>query len=627
MRFSFTFDVFRTAFKLGLINIFFVLIYRFRKKFGIYPKAFEGKKPTTLLTFKLKQNSNLSVSKGLKTAELNDLCSFCIFGHLYPFASHPFPNWFLNLSNGSEFSQLTSYWYEIEEFSSDAGDIKTIWELSRMSWAPFLAANFRFEDKDSLDLLNNLLTDWSNKNPFLTGPNWICAQEAGFRVLNLVLAKVISERNTKITENFYYLIQIHLQRINVTSSYAKAQNNNHSITEGAALFLGGMVSATVSGGFSVKMIAKGRKLIEQAASKLIASSGGFSQYSVNYHRLVLETLAVVELLRRSFDAPPFSDQFYSKLKAATTWLFYLTDARTGNVPNIGGNDGAWFLYSPHGNILDYRPAVNLAGAVFLRQKMFTDVTICNYWENLLGFQTCEFPLAECKDLFDEETGFASMTVEDARLIFRFPAFRFRPSHADFLHVDFWLKGRNILRDGGSFSYNCSNEFLDYFTGLNSHNTVKIKGASPMVRLSRFLFGNWPSTKLIKRVNTNEGRKSVSAAYQIPRMYEHKREIHLFAHELVVSDEISIFNKSNTAVISWRLEPAKWKLTKKGLREVVLAPIEKNNPLFTFTTSSEIIGAQIIEGCESLRYLEKDTVPVVQVEFCVPCSFKTHIRFL
>ncbi len=626
MKFSIAFVVFRTAFKLGITNIFIVLIHRFRKKFGLYPTVLKIKKPNNSLTFTLKQNRTSSSGKKVKSFEFNDIRSFCIFGHLYPFALAQFPNWFLNLSNDSEFSQLNSYWYEIEEFSSDAGDIKTIWELSRMSWAPLLAANSRFEDKASIDLLNNLLIDWNDKNPFLIGPNWICAQEAGFRVLNLLLAKVVLAKNVNTTENFDYLIQIHLERINITSSYAKAQNNNHSITEGAALFLGGLVVANASNGFSGKMISKGRKLIEQAASKLIAQSGGFSQYSISYHRLVLEILTVVELLRRSFDTPTFSDQFYSKLKIATLWLFYLTDKRTGNAPNIGGNDGAWLLFSPHGNILDYRPAVNLAGAVFCRQKMFTDANVCDLWEKLMDIQKSDFPVAESKDLFDEETGFASMNVGDARLIFRFPAFDFRPSHTDFLHVDFWIKGRNVLRDGGSFSYNCRNDFLDYFTGLHSHNTIEIKGSAPMVRLSRFLFGNWPSTKSIKRFNTNEGSKSVSATYCIPRMYEHKREIQLFANKLVVSDEISILNKSNTGVIRWRLEPAKWKLTKKGIREVGLGSADKNNPSFTFTTSSEIIGAQILEGYESLRYLEKNIVPVVQVEFRVPGSFQTHIRF-
>ena len=76
-----------------------------------------------------------------------------------------------------------------------------------MSWAPLLAANSRFGDRASIDLLNNLLIDWNDKNPFLIGPNWICAQEAGFRVLNLLLAKVVLAKHLNTTENFDYLIQ------------------------------------------------------------------------------------------------------------------------------------------------------------------------------------------------------------------------------------------------------------------------------------------------------------------------------------------------------------------------------------------------------------------------------------
>ena len=36
---------------------------------------------------------------------------------------------------------------------------------------------------------------------------------------------------------------------------------------------------------------------------------------------------------------------------------------------------------------------------------------------------------------------------------RYPRFRYRPGHADALHLDLWLGDRNILRDGGTYSYN------------------------------------------------------------------------------------------------------------------------------------------------------------------------------
>jgi len=37
-------------------------------------------------------------------------------------------------------------------------------------------------------------------------------------------------------------------------------------------------------------------------------------------------------------------------------------------------------------------------------------------------------------------------------LLRYPRFRFRPSHADVLHVDLWVDAVNVLRDGGTFSY-------------------------------------------------------------------------------------------------------------------------------------------------------------------------------
>jgi hypothetical protein len=62
------------------------------------------------------------------------------------------------------------------------------------------------------------------------------------------------------------------------------------------------------------------------------------------------------------------------------------------------------------------------------------------------------------------------------------AFRFRPSQADALHLDFWLAGSNVLRDAGSYSYNTEPEWLNVFPGHNaSHNTVQFDDRDQMPR--------------------------------------------------------------------------------------------------------------------------------------------------
>ena len=93
-------------------------------------------------------------------------------------------------------------------------------------------------------------------------------------------------------------MKTHLSRIYPTLLYAKAQNNNHAITEGVALYITGqfLFENKKKQKYHFYHI-KGLKLIEERVRKLILNDGTFSQYSVTYHRMVLDLLSIVELFR------------------------------------------------------------------------------------------------------------------------------------------------------------------------------------------------------------------------------------------------------------------------------------------------------------------------------------------
>jgi len=66
----------------------------------------------------------------------------------------------------------------------------------------------------------------------------------------------------------------------------------------------------------------------------------------------------------------------------------------------------------------------------------------------------------------------------------------RPSHADNSHMDVWVKGENIIRDSGSYKYNTTKEFSDYFTGTAGYNAVMVNNESQMLKGSRFIWYYW-----------------------------------------------------------------------------------------------------------------------------------------
>lgn len=115
---------------------------------------------------------------------------------------------------------------------------------------------------------------------------------------------------------------------------------------------------------------QGRKWLENRVRKLVAADGSFSQHSVTYHRVLLDTLIYVEFWRRQFDAAPFSGLFYRRAQAALGWLRVMTDPLSGNAPNLGSNDGAMLLHVHSCDYRDFRPSIQTAASLFWGRRLF-----------------------------------------------------------------------------------------------------------------------------------------------------------------------------------------------------------------------------------------------------------------
>src|SRR5690606_28005713 len=138
----------------------------------------------------------------------------------------------------------------------------------------------------------------------------------------------------------------------------------------------------------------------------------------------------------------------------------------------------------------------------------------------------------------------------ARAYLRYPRFRFRPGQCDALHVDLWLSERNVLRDGGTFSYNSGWEDLRYFSGVASHNTAPFDEREQMPRLGRFLFGAWPKAEKVQLASSLRSGSIAAAGYRDHRGAQHVRAVELSRHQLICRDVLG--GNAEKAVIRWRL---------------------------------------------------------------------------
>lgn len=602
----------KTYHALGLNNICRVALYRIGLKTGLHPVLkLKAKAPSGSF---YKKNNRKSSSK-LVARKSWQRGNFNYFGKNVKISNEP-PAWRANLLENSKEINPNSWW-KISDFSNEVGDIKIVWEPSRFDWLIAMAQRAALGDENELRRLNNWLKNWSQENQPYLGPNWKCGQESSIRVLHMILACEILGQVETANDALLQLIKLHLERIAPTISYAIGQANNHGTSEAAALFIGGHfleLNGDIKEGS--KWRALGHKWLENRAVTLIAKDGTFSQYSVNYHRMMLDTYSFAEFWRREHDLTEFSVKCLSRLKAATQWLRQMTNKETGHTPIIGANDGTCILSLSQSDYRDYRPCVQLASALFENKRAYNAQGEFNqplYW---LGIKLPSENFGELKSHSFDDGGIHVLRKENVTAYLRYPRFKFRPSQSDLLHCDLWVDKINLLRDAGSYSYNTDSALMQYFNGTQGHNTVQFDGLEQMPKISRFLYRDWIKSQEVAKVNTIASIVHARAAYKNNRGHYHNRSIELSGDMLVVEDILS--GDFQEACLRWRLAPFKWKM--------------KNNMIYSkdfcleFQCEDLNIIPSLIDGEQSEYYLHKNTIPVIEIKLHKPCKIRTSLSF-
>ncbi len=127
-------------------------------------------------------------------------------------ASERAPEWHRNPFNGVRASHADIAWWEIPDFDSQLGDVKTVWEASRFGWVMKFAQDSRTGDREALALLNDLPADWCSKNPPYRGRNWKCGQESSVRVMHLAVAALLLTQTRSARAELVALVTAHMRR-------------------------------------------------------------------------------------------------------------------------------------------------------------------------------------------------------------------------------------------------------------------------------------------------------------------------------------------------------------------------------------------------------------------------------
>lgn len=515
---------------------------------------------------------------------------FRLFSRREVTAGHP-PDWHSNQLTG-ETAPADRHWSQLGDFSY--GDIKGIWELSRFPWAFALTRAFaRTGEVKYAEAFWRLFADWCARNPPDRGANWMCGQEATFRLMAVVFAAEGLDVPPAQREQLARFVIATGRRIAANLDYALSQKNNHGVSECVGLITAALL--TPGHPESAAWRTRGLRELTAQVNELVYSDGGFSQHSLIYHRVLLHDLTwvTVRLERAGHPVPAW---LRAAGRRATEFLLALTDRTTGQGPLYGPNDGANILPLAAAEFLDLRPAGQLAAAVFLGKRPF----VSGPWDEAVAWLVRE---GEKVPRFAEaapvgawhapEAGCFQLTRGAGRLFLRCPThFRHRPNQADMLHVDIWHRGRRVALDGGSYSYNSRERFTQLGSAAQ-HNVLTIDGIEPMAKFSRFLYLPWPRGE----VAVNGGSCTASHDGYKKLGVKWTREVMASGENtFVVTDRVS--GASGRALRwHWRLDDRTWALAPEGGAVVDAA----SGARITWTGGAQTAEVRLIRADEATAF--------------------------
>lgn len=512
-------------------------------------------------------NTAIEEANKLLTGELK------YFSHEYHKTGFP-PNWHKDPITNYQLP-IGLHWSQISDDSTT--DIKFIWEPNRFAFVYTLVRAYAAtNDEKYPQAFWQLVQDWADKNPPNTGANWKDGQEIALRLMAWTFGFYSfihspSTTNLQISQFTQYLAS-QAERIYKNIGYAISTRSNHTISEAFGLWMVGLLFPELRD--SEKYFTLGKRLLEEEATNQIFPDGGYSMYSLNYHRFILH-LYLYAIQLGELSQLPFTNYLKDSISKSISFLSHLIDPITGHMPVYGSNDGALVLPLNNCNFTDYRPLLQLGSIITTGQPMFEsgewDEDI--YW--LCGEidltpnpsperRGVRLPSPNGRRVGDEGDSFPQggtyiLRNKNSRAILRCTDFTSRPSHADQLHMDLWMGSDNIAIDAGTYLYSGEGIWRNGLARTSAHNTVTVDGKDQMTMVSRFTWTNWAKGNGLKQTENlwqgeHDGYKPV----------RHKRTVMaLKGDRWLVIDDLEA-NEPHHYTLHWLLNDVPFTQNKNSL---------------------------------------------------------------
>lgn len=409
--------------------------------------------------------------------------------HRHPLTGHRYPS--------------EVHWSDLDDSGSDGGDIKDVWEPSRLGWLqPMVRSWAATGDEAVAESVWAQIEHWYGHNPAYLGPNWMCGQETSLRTLSVIFAADILDTSSATTQARRHLVATMVQdavgRVAPTLGYALSQRNNHATSEAGFLWTASVLAPWLPD--AAKLQRRSAHALTESTEDQFATDGSYAQHSPTYQRVALHVLLWCLSVARANDIDAPAGVAEAVERSVDHLRSLLVPGSTGQMPNLGGNDGALVFDLSTSGIEDFRPvlahaAAATGGASRLGSGPWDEEA---RWFGLegahatTGSDRVRYPSgATVRRGVDTH----ALTVGRAHVVLRAGPSRHRPAHADQLHVDLWLAGRPVAVDPGVYRYSAPAPWDNALADEAVHNVVRRPGVAQAVRANRFFWLRWSEASI------------------------------------------------------------------------------------------------------------------------------------
>jgi glycosyltransferase involved in cell wall biosynthesis len=456
---------------------------------------------------------------------------FTLFGSMEVDAG-PRINWLRDPATGTVVP--LRFWRDLGIHGSEVGNIRVLWELNRQQPLLDVARAYRLTgDPRYAEEALAQMRSWLEQNPHLMGPNWMSALEVALRAITWLWVRWLLQPSEALDSRADGEIIAALRRageyIERHLSYTFAPNTHLLGEPLGLLYLGATLPDLPQARRWFKL---GRRLLIREVRQQVLADGVYFEHSTWYHRFATDMClhAAVVCERAGQPLPPTT---LARVQQMLECLAAL-GARAGTVIPMGDEDGGRLLPLAHLPAHDFRDTMALGAVLFGRGDFKPEGSApaeAVVWllgpRGLEAYDRLESAPVRGGCVTLPSAGLVIMqNGRDLQLAFDGgDAARdwSAHDHADALSVQLRSAEGPMLIDPGTFTYDGSREWREYFRSTAAHNTLVIDGRSQ--QQPNGLFG-WRHRGSIRRRDCIVGPDfdMVEGAYRYAEGLVHTRRV-------------------------------------------------------------------------------------------------------